>query len=230
MSWTRNLRTVGIASLVLAVAAVSLLTPPGPRLTTFGDLFALALLLTTCAAMVRNAFAQERSRSFWSLLALGCILWTINTALWTYYEVILRQQLPEPCIGDVILFVHIATFMAAVALRPHRARKDRKILLDTLNFLMLLIWWIFLYAFIVFPDQYVSLNVSVYSHNYDLLYLLENLAFVSLLGMVASSTQGNWRRVYWNLFIASAVYTLGSQMINAAIARNQYYSGGIYDL
>lgn len=230
MSWARNLRTVGIASLILAVAAVSFIVPPGPHLTAFGDLLALALLTATCAAMLRNAFTQNRSRAFWALLAFGCILWTINTALWAYYEVILRQQLPEPCIGDVILFVHIATFMAAVALRPHRARKDRKILLDTLNFLMLLIWWIFLYAFIVFPDQYVSLNVSVYSHNYDLLYLLENLVLVSLLGMVASSTRGNWRRVYWSLFIASGLYTLGSQMINAAIARNQYYSGGIYDV
>ena len=71
----------------------------------------------------------------------------------------LAPQLPDPCIGDIILFVHIATFIAAVACRPHRPASDRKILLDTFNFLMLLIWWIFLYAFIVFPDQYVSLNV-----------------------------------------------------------------------
>lgn len=230
MPWARNLRTVGIAGLILAVAAVSLFVRPGLGLTTFGDVLALALLLATCAALLRTAFTQERSRAFWLLLAFGCILWTINSALWAYYEVILGKELPEPCIGDVILFVHIATFMAAVALRPHRARKDRKILLDTLNFLMLLIWWVFLYAFIVFPDQYVSLNASVYSRNYDLLYLLENLVFVSLLGMVVSSTHGNWRRVYWNLFIASGLYTLGSQMINAAIARNQYHSGGIYDL
>ncbi len=140
------------------------------------------------------------------------------------------MRFPSPCFGDVILFIHVATFTAAVALRPHRPRKDRKILLDTLNFLMLLIWWVFLYAFIVFPDQYVSLNVAVYSRNYDLLYLLENLVLVCVLGMVASSTHGNWRRVYWNLFIASALYTVGSEMINAAIARNQYHSGSIYDL
>ncbi len=230
MSWTRNLRAIGLAGLILAVAAVSILAHPGPRLTIFGDILALTMLVIACVAMLRNVFAQSRSRAFWFLLSLGCVLWTINTAFWAYYEVILRQELPEPCIGDVILFLHIATFMAAVALRPHRPRKDRKILLDTLNFLMLLIWWVFLYAFIVFPDQYVSLNVAVYTRNYDLLYLIENLVLVCILGMVASETHGNWRTVYWNLFIASGLYTLASEMINAAITRNQYYSGGIYDL
>src|SRR5262245_61477133 len=140
MSWGRKLRAGGIAGLVVIVGAVSLLSPPGPRLTAFGDLTALVLSMGTCAAMLRNALKQERSRAFWLLLSLGCLLWTINTALWAYYEVGLGQVLPEPCIGDVILFLHIATFMAAVALRPHRPRQDRKILLDTLNFLMLLIW------------------------------------------------------------------------------------------
>jgi len=230
MSWARKLRAVGLAGLILAVAAISFLAPQGPRLTAFGDLLALTLVIVACVVMLRNVFAQSRSRAFWLLLSLGCLLWAINTAFWTYYEVILHRELPEPCIGDVILFLHIAMFMAAVALRPHRPRKDRKILLDTLNFLMLLIWWVFLYAFIVFPDQYISLNVSVYSRNYDLLYLLENLVLVCVLGMVASSTRGHWRRVYWNLFIASGLYTLASEMINAAIARNRYYSGGIYDL
>jgi len=230
MSWGRNLRAVGIFGLVAVVAAVSLLSPHGPRLTAFGDLLALVLVIGTCAAMLRTALKQERARAFWWLLTLGCVLWAINTFLWAYYEVILGRPLPEPCIGDVILFLHIATFMAAVALRPHRPRRDRKILLDTLNFLMLLIWWVFLYAFIVFPDQYVTLNAAVYSHNYDLLYLIENLALVLLLGAVVSSTTGAWRRVYWNLFIASGIYALGSQMINAAIARNQYYSGSLYDL
>jgi len=82
----------------------------------------------------------------------------------------------------------------------------------------------------VFPDQYVSLNVLVYSRNYDLLYLVENLVLVFVLGMAAASAQGGWRKVYWNLFVASALYTLASEMINAAIARKTYYSGSIYDL
>jgi signal transduction histidine kinase len=157
-------------------------------------------------------------------------LWTIDSSIWAYYELILRRDLPEPCIGDVILFIHIVTFMAAVALLPHRPRGDRKTAFDAINFFMVLVWWLFLYAFVVFPDQYVKLNVSVYSRNYDLLYLVENLVLVFVLGMVATSTRGAWRKIYWNLFVGGAIYTLGSETINAAIARGTYYSGSIYDL
>jgi signal transduction histidine kinase len=227
MSLVRKLVVTG---LILALAAVSWFAPRGPALTVYGDSLALALLVTASLAMLRNALTQERTRAFWWLLGLGCILWAISTGFWMYYEVILRREVPEPCAGDVILFIHIAPFMAAVALRPHRPQKDRKVLLDTINFLMLLVWWVFLYAFIVFPDQYVSLNRPVYSRNYDLLYLLENLVLVFVLGMMATSTRGAWRRIYWNLFLASALYTLGSATTDAAINRNQYYTGSVYDV
>ena len=220
----------GLILLVLAVLGITCFAPRGYALTIFGDVFGLILLLITTGVMLRNAITQQRARAFWALLSAGCFMWAINQWGWTWIEVICRRDLPDPFIGDVILFVHIVPFMAAVALRPHRPLKDRKVLLDALNFGMLLVWWVFLYMFIVFPDEYVQLNIPVYSKNYDLLYLLENLVLVFVLGMVASSTPGNWRRIYWNLFISASVYTLGSEMINAAIARNQYYSGGPYDM
>ena len=207
-----------------------LLLPRGPVKVAASDLLALALLTAAAVAFCRNAFLQPSSRAFWLLLGVGCALWAINTGFWTYYEVILRTELPDPCLGDVILFTHVIPFMAAVALRPHRSRTDRKVLLDAINFMMLLAWWMFLYAFIVFPDQYITLNVSVYSRNYDLLYTFENLVLVLILGMMASRTQGNWRRVYWNLFVASALYTVASEIMNIAIAHKRYYSGSMYDL
>ena len=58
---------------------------------------------------------------------------------------------------------------------------------------MLLVWWVFLYAFIIFPDEYVVLNVAMYSPHYDLLYLVENLAFLGVLGMLAWNTRGAWK-------------------------------------
>jgi signal transduction histidine kinase len=230
MSRGRKFGLAGIVLLTMAVASAEWFAPRGLGITAFGDLLALSMLAVASVALCWNAFLQERARMFWLLMGFGCVLWTINTGVWAYYEIVLRQDLPEPCIGDVILFIHVVPFMAAVALRPHRPQEDRKALLDAINFLMLLIWWVFLYAYVVFPDQYVALNVPVYSRSYDLLYLMENLVWVFILGMAASSTQGGWRRIYWNLFIGGALYTLCSEMINAAIARKQYYSGSIYDL
>jgi signal transduction histidine kinase len=230
MSYSRKLGLAGIAVLTLAVAGAEWFMPRGFATTVFGDLLALLMLSVASVAFFFNALRQKRARIFWLLLGFGCILWTINSAIWAYYEVVLRQELPEPCIGDVILFIHVVTFMAAVALLPHRPRGDRKTSFDAINFFMVLVWWLFLYSFVVFPDQYVKLNVTVYSRNYDLLYLVENLVLVFVLGMVAASTKGAWRRIYWNLFVGGAIYTLGSEAINAAIARGNYYSGSMYDL
>ncbi len=230
MSYSQKLGLAGIAALTIAVGAAEWFMPRGFSTTVFGDLLALLMLSVASVAFCWNAIRQPRARIFWLLLGLGCVLWAINSSIWAYYELVLRMDLPEPCIGDVILFIHIVTFMAAVALLPHRPRGDRKTAFDAINFFMVLVWWLFLYAFVVFPDQYVKLNVSVYSRNYDLLYLVENLVLVFVLGVVAASTRGAWRKIYWNLFVGSAIYTLGSEAINAAIARGNYYSGSIYDL
>jgi signal transduction histidine kinase len=230
MSFARKLGPASIALLVAVAGCVLWFAPRGPVMTAVGDLLALLLLAAATVAFCRNAALHPTSRAFWLLLSLGTGLWTINTGFWAYYEVILRTALPEPCFGDVILFTHVIPFMAAVALRPHRSRVDRKVLLDAINFMMLLVWWVFLYAFIVFPDQYVNLNISVYSRSYDLLYTFENLVLVLILGMVASRTQGAWRQVYWNLFVAFGLYTVASEIMNIAIAHKRYYSGSFYDL
>jgi signal transduction histidine kinase len=230
MSLSQKLGIAGTGILGLFFAAALWLLPRGPALTAFGDIAPMVLMFTATVAMFRNAVSERRARAFWSLLGVGCLLWTLNQGFWVDYEVILHRDLPDPSFGDVILFIHIVPFMAAVALRPHRPLKDRKLLFDTINFLMLLVWWVFLYLYVVFPDEYVTLNVGIYSKKYDMLYLLENLVLVFVLGMVAVSTRGDWRKIYWNLFIASALYTLGSEVIDAAITRNQYYSGSPYDL
>jgi signal transduction histidine kinase len=218
-----------VAALILVGAAISLWAPRGPFLTGYGNLTYLGLLLVGTFVTAGNALRMPRFRIFWLLMACGCFLWAISAGFWTYYEVIVRRDLPDPSLGDVILFVHVIPFMAAVALRPHRSRADRRLSLDTLNFLMLLVWWVGLYAFVVFPDEYVTLH-PVYSGNYNILYLLENLALVLILGMGAVLTQDGWRKIYRNLFIASAFYALSSEAINAAIDRGQYYTGSIHDL
>jgi len=158
-----------------------------------------------------------------------CYFLPSNLVLWTLYEVVLRRTIPDPFVGDVILFIHVVPFMAAVALRPHLS-EEKKLYFSTLNFLVLLVWWVFLYAFIVFPDEFVVLNVAVYSPHFDLLYLVENLAMLGVLGILAWNTRGAWKEIYWNLFVASGLYTSSSVSMNAAIARNQYHTGSIYDV
>jgi signal transduction histidine kinase len=226
----RQVRTAGVVGITLVYACVSLSTSAGFGLLAFGDIAQFLLLFLAFLLMSANAVSTRgQIRLFWGLMALGCLLWSADLALWTLYEVILRRTIPEPFIGDAVLFVHVVPFMAAVALRPHQL-EDRKLYFSTLNFLMLLVWWVFLYAFIVFPDEYVALNVAVYSPHYDLLYLVENLAFLGVLGMLAWKTRGAWKQVYLNLFVASGLYAISSLALNMAIARGQYHTGSLYDI
>lgn len=217
-------------ALVLLFVVASIAVPRGQALAAFGDTTQLLLLIGAAGVMAANAVSERgQTRLFWSLMAAGCVLWAVSQWGWTYYEVILRRDLPDPYFGDIILFLHVVPFMAALALRPHLAQEQRKLYFSTLNFLMLLIWWVFLYAFVVFPDEYVVMNVQLYSRNYDILYLVENLLFLGALGLLAAGTTGAWKAIYRNLTLVMALYTLCSEAMNAAIASGQYYTGSIYD-
>ncbi len=230
MTSKRQWQVGSIVGLILIYAGVSVSVPNGFGLLAFGDISQFLLLFTAFVLMLRNAVSTRgQIRLFWGLLAMGCLLWSTNLALWTLYEVILRQPLPDPFAGDVILFIHVVPFMAAVALRPHLL-EEKKLYFSTLNFLMLLVWWVFLYAFVIFPDEYVVLNVSLYSPHYDLLYLVENLAFLMVLGILAWNARGAWKKIYWNLFVASGLYAVSSVALNAAIARGAYHTGSLYDI
>ncbi len=227
----KHWRMAGTAGLILTYAVVSLSLPAGAPQKFIGDFTPFLLLLAASAIMVRNAISTRgQTRLFWALLAIGCVLWMGNAALWFFYEVLRHRDVPEPFVGDVILFIHVVPFMAAVALRPHRPVGQQKLYFSTLNFVLLLVWWVFLYAFVVFPDEYVSLNVSVYSRSYDLLYLLEDIALLVALAALALSARGAWKRIYWNLFVALSLYTISSETINAAISAGRYHTGSLYDV
>ena len=87
--------------------------------------------------------------------------------------------------------------IAAVAWRPDLQKKEGKIHLSLLNFLMLLGWWIFLYAFIVFPHQYVRAECPVSTTSYyDRLYQLQNVLLLAVLGLAAWTSSSGWRRLY----------------------------------
>jgi signal transduction histidine kinase len=222
---------LGLASVVLAYATVSLSLHPGFTLTAVADVTQLVLLTAATAVMVLNSiYSRGQTKLFWFLLAAGCAMWGLNQAGWMSYEVILRRQIPDPFIGDIILFLHVVPMIAAVAVRPHRQLEQRKPYLSTLNFLMLLVWWVFLYAFVVFPDEYVVLNIPLYSPKYDFLYTLENIAFLAGLAALLPSAHGVWKKIYWNLFLAAALYSVVSELINAAFARGTYYTGSLYDI
>jgi signal transduction histidine kinase len=215
----------------LAFAAVSVTASRGPVLTAMADVAYLVLTLGTGGVMLANAWsAQGANRRFWALMGAGCVLWACNQAAWVYFEAFRHTAFPDPSFMDVFLFLHLVPMIAAVGLRPHRSEGEQKFRVGTLDFLMLLVWWVFLYAFVVFPWQYVSVNVAEYDNNFSPLYLVESGVLVLVLGITAWRACAGWKMVYLNLMAASALYALASQWVNLALVHGGYYTGSLYDV
>jgi signal transduction histidine kinase len=219
------------AGITLAFAAVAAIAPQSDALMKFADLAELALMLVAIGIAAANAAARPgQERSFWTLMALGFSLWTCSHAAWTYRDIWLHRNLPNTSFFDIILFFHAVPMIAAVGWRPDWVKNEGRAHLSLRNFLMLLGWWIFLYAFIVFPHQYVVLDLDLYNLCYTRLYLLENILLLAVLGQAAVTSSGGWKRVYRHFFLAVLLYTAGSRLLERAVTVGKYYSGSLYDL
>jgi signal transduction histidine kinase len=217
--------------LLLAFALAPALFPGAMFRLAMGDGIPLLVLAAALILSARNAFdGRGHTRLFWSLMATGIGMWSFNQACWLWFEVVVRKPLPDPFQGDVVLFLHVVPIMAAVAIRPHQADEREGMLPSTLNVLILLVWWVVVYAFFVFPEEYLVTNVPVYSLRWELLYLVEGMILIATSASAFFTSSGSWRELYRNIFFSSVLYTFSSEAMNTAIARGTYRTGGIYDL
>jgi signal transduction histidine kinase len=200
-------------------------------MTVFTDLIESLLVASGAAAFVPLALrAKGRMRLFWSLIISWLTLWFGYQLCWVYFEVIARREVPDLFAGDVVLFLNIVPFMAALALRPHVPRDEYAARLGRLDFTLLLVWWLYLYVLIVLPWQYVVPNVSAYNQNLNAAYSVEKLALLSGLAACWIGSKGQWRKLYGSLFGMSFGYAASSALCNWAIGRKLYYSGSLYDI
>ena len=220
-----------VAAFLLAYTLVSLLAKQGAALTAFSDMSGVCLWLLTVVAMVWAGFSNTgRTRWFWFLMASGAALVATNFAAWLCYEVIASREPPNPFWADIPLFLQPVPMMAAAAMRPGSRQREQKFLLSSLNFLILVLWWIYLYMFLVFPNAYIVFDPVVYNLYNTPLFVVEFAVLMAVMGSMALVAEGSWRKIYWQLFGASALYLLSYQWLNAALGRNEYYSGSIYDV
>ncbi|MGA9389575.1 MAG: GGDEF domain-containing protein [Candidatus Sulfotelmatobacter sp.] len=157
-------------------------------------------------------------------------MWLCTQVLWTYFEVFLRQEVPNPFVADVVLFLHIVPMMAALAVQPHMKQNNHSLWRGSLDFFLLLTWWLYLYLFIVIPWQYVSPNEDVYGRSFDLVYAGEQIVLIAGTYLVWRRSQGSWRATYGQFLKAALLYSVGSIFASVAIDFHRYYTGSLYDV
>jgi len=216
---------------VCAHVLLSLLMPRGFPLTAIGDILQNAILFCATIAVLANLrWATPKARLFWALMGLGMGMWLTSQVMWTYVEVYLRHEAPNPFVGDVILFLHIVPMMAAVAVQPHIQHDNRILRVGTLDFALLLTWWLFLYLFVVIPWQYLHPVELVYGRSFDLLYVSEEFVLAAGLILVWRRSCGIWRSIYLHLFGATLLYCVASLMASEAIDLHLYHTGSLFDV
>jgi len=223
-----------LIALVLAQTAASLLMPAGTGLTIASDLIQCALLLVATAVYLPNTSRSRcptfHIRLFWILMSLGMLFWLIQQGMWSYVEVVKRQDVPVPFGGDIVLFLHLVPMIAALAVLPHLREEERDERIRMLDFTLLLVWWVFIYVYAVIPWQIVQVDSVAYIANINLAYLIEKLLLLAALAVLAYTAHSGWRQLYGQLLGASALYASSSYVANWAIGRKLYHSGSIYDI
>ncbi len=232
MSRRSQLWAFGAAGLVLAQALASILLPNrGFALTATSDVIQCAILLIATLSCVPIAMKTSgRTRLFWAFMGFGLSSWLTYQILWSYIEVVQKREVPALFVGDVIVFLHFVPMMAALALHPNVQQDERELRVGSLDFALLLLWWVYLYLYSVIPWQYVDVNEAAYFHNLNFAYLVEKAAFLVGVAILWYRSSGLWKTIYAHWFGASLLYSSSSYVANWALNHSRYYSGSLYDL
>jgi PAS domain S-box-containing protein len=214
--------------LVIAQAVIAATVKPGFGRTVYSTLSYFFILLLATGAAALNAYRSNReSRLFWSFVAAGCGVWSVVGWDWIYSEVLHKSVLDSRQLAQP-LFLHIVPLMAAAATCPHWRQSGPKLYRTTLNFLLLLFFWVFFYAYFVLP--YVSVDLTIFNRRFGPVYIVENVALVIALAVVVTRAQSPWKTIYWHLLAASLLYTVASLALNLTFIYGTYKTGGWLDV
>lgn len=218
-------------ALVVVVAqflAALTLKPGASQLKYAVVVYFAVIFLATTAATISAVRSTGASQIFWAFIASSYgLLWLIDW-LWVYYVFVLHRENPFSAFHLTVFFLRPVPLMVAATTYPHWKQSAQILYRATLNLVLLLFFWVFLYAYFVF--SYRFLDLSVFRNRYDSFYLWENIFLLVILGGLIADSRPPWRILYWHLFGASCLWTLSLQMQNVALHFQGYRLGGWLDV
>ncbi|MBI2682559.1 MAG: hypothetical protein HYX26_04985 [Acidobacteriales bacterium] len=225
------------AALLVASSIIGVVTVPGDRFRIgFSDGVPVLLIALLTFGYLRSAWrSRGYPRIFWSLMALGSLMWWSIQFKWFWTEAVLGGQIPEFYWGDVVLFLHVAPMISAIAVQPHLSRERGLGHQRILDIVVIAFWWIYLYAFILWPWQFVHPDYQRYSYGFNMLYMMEHVGLMIGFAVVMGTAAGRWKRYYRAALLAAMAYGLASLLLNLGVDQPlespfAYTPGSLYDL
>ncbi len=201
----------------LALLAMLPLTGKVPANTLKGLLYCLTAVIATLNAV----HSQKSIRLFWSFLALAFWAWSFYPWVWLY-SLWMGRSLPSPLNGVIPVASRTVLMIAAVASRPHLKSSQQRSYRTTLNFLLLLFFWVFVYALILARPSYPNLDAALILR-LEALYLAENFFLLAILGVLIFRAQRPWKSIYGQFLGASVVYILAAMATVPGLASRGSY-------
>lgn len=219
------------SGLTLLQIAASFTMRRGLSLTAISDIVPALQMLGLLAVCLLNARANRgRLRWVWILLSSCWCFWLIDQAAWIAYDVVLQSPLPDLFLGDALLFLSGVPILGACLLRPHLDPSDLSVRLGIVDFLQLMLWWIFIYAYLVICWKYASVNLDAYNRNFEWAFLAEASVTSAVLALLWAQSKAEWRNFYaW--FLGAVVFQcLSIVAADSALDAKTYYNGSWYDI
>ncbi len=217
--------------LTAALGLGSAFLKPGLGLAAVSDIVSALLMLSALLAFaVNGAAGRGRTRVFWWLQAAGWGLWLSDQLMWILFDLILQRKMPSMYPADALLFLAGAPMVAGLLLRPHVQPSERSARLGLLDFLLLQLWWLYLYASFVVCWQYVVPNQTAYDFNFDVLAGLESVLLAVVSAVFCYQSSGRWRKFYAGFFVAVVFNGIVFYILNHALEEQLYYTGSWYDV
>jgi signal transduction histidine kinase len=221
-----GLACVIFASHLLVAGAVK----PCFAKTMFGDVVPCVLLVLAILAARHNFSIQHGVLPlFWKLMAAGFVQLLLSEIYWIYYDTAARHSTPSSVLGDVLFLLAHVFFLSAFLLRPHSASAGRNLRLRHFDFALLTLWWLALYAYFALPWQMVVADLTRYNPANYTLDFVQHLVIILGLLVVCLRETGRWRLFYARYAFAFTLIAVGNLLLNVAISRGIYDSGGFYD-
>ena len=200
------------------------------QLTLVGDIFpALSVIMVLLVFQANYRRATGVVRLFWLLNSIGFCLFLLSQLFWVFFDLVLRKNDVSPLLSDAFFFLTLIPVLAALALRPHSESAARGLRFRRLDFLLLLLWWICLYAYFVVPWSLVVNRDAQYNPANAVVVLAGHLAVISTLVVLWWQSKSEWRKFYAVFLLGSCIFAAGGLLQNVALIRGVYYTGSSYD-
>ena len=220
--------TIG-AVCISFLAAIFL--PEGFGLALIGDTIQVGLMGLATLLALRNTIRNESQlRIFWMLLFFGCAIWLSSLVIWSIYELVLQQPVPDAPIVDILLFVKLVPLTLAAAIQPHKEHDSRVRAFGLLDLSILIIYSLYLFAFFVYAYRLIPGATETYNYHFNVADAVGNQLFAIVAAFSFFQEHSSWRKFLKIFFLAAAGYSLASDLSNVAIDAGKYYTGSLYDV